>query len=194
MHKGHEWNGLPIPIDTERLRLDRLEPRHAKAVFAYRNLPEVRRFQGAFPRSVEHAREHGESQLGRVPLSAPGWFQLVIERNARVVGDIGLHGIDADQFEIGISLAPDAQGKGYATEALSAILDAALPGRHRVIASVDPRNTACVALLERLGMRREALHLQSVRDGEEWADDLIFALLKTERRSAPATSAGATKS
>lgn len=43
---------------------------------------------------------------------------------------------------------------GYATEALIAILDLLFVGlgKHRVIASVDPRNQASMALMQLLGM------------------------------------------
>lgn len=53
-------------------------------------------------------------------------------------------------------------------------------GKHRVYGSVDPRNTASMALLERVGLRKEAHHRQSLWFKGEWADDVIYATLADE--------------
>ena len=53
-------------------------------------------------------------------------------------------------------------------------------GFHRIVGRLDARNAASAAVLERVGMRREA-HL---RENEfikgEWADELIYAMLASE--------------
>jgi RimJ/RimL family protein N-acetyltransferase len=49
-----------------------------------------------------------------------------------------------------------------------------------VHASVDPRNAACVALLQALGMRQEAHFRESLWLHGEWVDDAVFALLAWE--------------
>ena len=81
-----------------------------------------------------------------------------------------------------MTVAPSHQRRGFATEAVTALLDH-LFGRlqkHRVLASVDPRNLPSVALFQRVGMRREAHFRQSVWFKGAWADDLVFALLQSE--------------
>ena len=171
---------MNLPILGARVRIERLEPTHAQAVVAYRSLPAVQRFQAGGLGSLEDVHALGTSQLSRLPLEAPGWFQLVILVNGDVVGDIGLHAVDEEQVEIGITLAPAFQGKGYAREALRATLDAVLAVRHRAFASVDPRNTPCIVLLEHLGLRQEAHHRESIRDGDGWADDVVYAVLAKE--------------
>jgi RimJ/RimL family protein N-acetyltransferase len=64
---------------------------------------------------------------------------------------------DSRQCEIGFTIAPGYQGHGYATEAVRLLPGCLFTarGRHRVTACCDPRNAVSVALLERLGMRRE---------------------------------------
>ena len=52
--------------------------------------------------------------------------------------------------------------------------------KHRVIASIDPRNSASIRLIERLGFRKEAHLKKSYYLHEEWVDDIIYAKLKTE--------------
>jgi RimJ/RimL family protein N-acetyltransferase len=53
-------------------------------------------------------------------------------------------------------------------------------GMHRAIASVDPRNVPCVRMLERVGLRKEAHFRESLRWGDGWADDAIYAMLARE--------------
>jgi RimJ/RimL family protein N-acetyltransferase len=49
-----------------------------------------------------------------------------------------------------------------------------------VFASTDPRNLRAIALLHRLGFRKEAHCIESLWFKGEWADDLIFAILRRE--------------
>ena len=51
---------------------------------------------------------------------------------------------------------------------------------HRVSASVDPRNERSIALLERIGMRREAHFRQSLWFKGEWVDDIVYGILASE--------------
>ena len=77
---------------------------------------------------------------------------------ALLVGDLACK-VNADEpteMEIGFTLALAEQGRGYATEALNALLDHGFGPLHlhRVIAITDARNTAAAALLNRVGMRQ----------------------------------------
>ena len=110
-------------------------------------------------------------------LAASGEFTFV-------VGDVTLiyrseaHG----QGEVGWAIHPDHQGNGYATEASRAMLGLAFDGLglHRVVARCDGRNTASVAVMERLGMRKEAHFVENEFVKGEWSDELVFAILRTE--------------
>jgi len=80
---------------------------------------------------------------------------------------------------------PDAWGQGYATEAGRAILDFGFGslGMHRMIADCDPANRASARVAERLGMRREAHHVENFLHRGVWCDSLIYALLDREWRA-----------
>ena len=52
--------------------------------------------------------------------------------------------------------------------------------KRRIIASVDPRNTVSIRLIERIGFRKEAHFKESYYLRGEWVDDLIYAKLKEE--------------
>lgn len=86
------------------------------------------------------------------------------------------------QVELGYTLHKDFRGMGYATEALSAIIDHLIFDlkKHRITASIDPRNIKSINLIERLGFRKEAHFKQSLFFHGEWVDDLIYAMLAEE--------------
>jgi len=180
-------------IETPRLRLDRLRAEDAAALFAIRGDPEVARYQGWQPADEGEAAAFIAAQVER-PFGAPdGWNQRAVRlrEDGALIGDLGLHfpPTREDPFEFGISLAPAHQGHGYAREAVAAVIDHAFGawGYRRVVGSVDPRNTASMALCRALGMRQEAHHRESLRIRGDWVDDVVFALLAREwpPRSAP---------
>jgi RimJ/RimL family protein N-acetyltransferase len=172
-------------IETDRLVLTQLHASDADALFAYRSLPEVARYQGWAPVAVEDAVGFIGS-MESVAFDSPGtWFQFGIRsrESGELVGDLGVHFLeDGEQVEIGFTLAPSWQGRGLGTEAVAGLLDHLFGtlGKHRVFASVDPRNTPSLRLLRRLGMRQEGHYVQSVRVRGEWTDDIVAAILASE--------------
>lgn len=171
---------------TPRLRLDALRDDDAAALFHYRADPAVARYQGWRPADEAAARRFIEAQRDARAGVPDTWLQRAIRLrdSGELIGDLGVHFVadDAATVELGISLAPVRQGAGLASEALCAVLDHVFGelGRHRAYASVDPRNAACIRLLERVGLRKEAHFRESLRDGDSWADDAIYAVLARE--------------
>ncbi len=167
-------------IQTKRLLLRPLTLADAEAFFRYRSLPEICRFQSFQPKTraeIEAFLRASEN----TPQDAPGtWRQLAVcLHSGTLIGDIGVHTLDDCQLELGYTLAPEHQRKGYATEAVLAILRQAFSvwNKHRVIASVDPENRASIRLLERLGFVPEARFRKSYRINGTWSDDCVYALL-----------------
>ena len=58
-------------------------------------------------------------------------------------------------------------------------------GLHRVQAFIHPDNIASLALAEKLGFKCEGLLRDNLRVGDEWRDDLLYALLAGEHYSRP---------
>src|SRR5262245_53434918 len=107
------------PLVTPRLLLRRLEDGDAEALFSYRSLPEVAKYQGWDSFDMADAARLIASQAERQP-GVPGtWLQLaIVDRESnRIAGDCGLHFIidDPRLMEIGITLAPAFQHRGCAT-------------------------------------------------------------------------------
>lgn len=175
----------PLPVftslATDRLLLRRLTAADAPAVHAYRTHPDVARYQAWEIASLADIEAFIEACAKRgVPLPEE-WFQLGIALlDGTLIGDCGLRiSGDAAQAEFGITLAPAFQGRGYAAEAVQALLAYAFEvlGLHRVTASVDPRNTPSMRLMARCGLRQEAYFVESYPFKGTWADDAVFALL-----------------
>jgi RimJ/RimL family protein N-acetyltransferase len=172
-------------IVTKRLRLRRLQVTDAERMFAYRSHPQVLLYQSWEPASLEEVQLFIDRVAVR-EFDAPGWCQLGISERAddRLIGDCGIRFLETDSrlAEIGITIAPAFQGKGYATEALSVIFSLLFVklSKHRVFACVDPRNCRSIALMKRLGLRQEAHFIQSHWFKESWVDDTVFAMLAEE--------------
>jgi RimJ/RimL family protein N-acetyltransferase len=114
------------------------------------------------------------------------WFQYVVERieDGAVVGDFGAgFGIPGErQVELGYRIHPNHRRKGYASEALAAIISH-LIGAHRVhrfVGVAASINAPSIALLGSLGFRREGHFRESFLCNGEWLDDDYFALLASE--------------
>ena len=146
---------LPFPeIVTARCRLRRFVPTDLLPFVAYRSDPSVAALQSWDEFTIADG-ERFLRELAETPFGKPGtWTQIAVaERDTdALLGDCALHFLDSEQCEIGFTFARSNQGKGYAHEALSALLSRLFKEwqRHRVIAIVDVRNTAAIRLLQRL--------------------------------------------
>ena len=84
-----------------------------------------------------------------------GVFCIVSETTGRVIGDAGFGVFAATgDVELGYTLARDAWGRGYATEAAGACLAAGLEhlGVPRIVALVDAENEASTRVATRIGL------------------------------------------
>lgn len=170
-------------LETGRLLIRNLEQGDAEDFFAYKSRPESVTYQYWRPNTLGEIREF-ISGMQSAGLNVPGaWLQLAVclKDGNVMIGDVGLHFSEDDvsQVEIGYTISPDHQHKGYATEAVRAVMDYLFTvlGKRRITASIDPRNTPSAAVLERLGFRQEAHFRQSVLMDGEWCDDCVYALL-----------------
>lgn len=173
-------------ILTQRLRLSKLMASDAPAMFEYRSDPEVCRYQSFEPGTLRDVEIFIGSMKSTPFDTADTWFQFAIRlrESGQLIGDLGTHFIadDPRQVEIGFTVSPAYQGQGYGAEAVTGVLDFLFGSlqKHRVFASVDPRNEPSVALLKRVGMRQEAHFHKSLWFKGDWADDMVFGILGSE--------------
>ena len=160
------------PITTERLALRRSEPPDAERIASYRSDPDVHRFQGWERTDPDGVRAEIEDMAARRP-GEPGWVQLsVFDRaSGELLGDVGLSPAAGEPgvVKLGYTIAPEHQGRGYATEAVRALIDYVFDvlgaDLVRIYAAGD--NVASHRVAEKSGMRLVE-RFRREEDGEVW--------------------------
>jgi RimJ/RimL family protein N-acetyltransferase len=170
-------------LTTDRLRIAPLDVSDAGAFAAYRQRPELARYQSWEPSyALEDAHQLVAAQAGWVLPPAGEWLQLGVRTGDALVGDVAIHLLDdqPDTWEVGVTFA--VQGEGYATEALAAIVSHLFERHdaHRVVAFCDARNASVHSLLERVGLRQESRQVQADWFKGEWTTLDGFAVLASE--------------
>jgi len=174
-------------VRTERLVLRPMTSADVDEIHAYQSREDVCRYLPFAPRTHAEVAAKVEQFATALTLGGDGdYWQLAVEREGRVIGDLyfALKSTASAGGEIGWTLHPDHFGRGYMTEAASALLAIVFGeiGLHRVQAVLDPRNTASAALCRRLGMRAEAHFVEDLWFKGEWGDTAVYALLDRECR------------
>lgn len=134
-------------LRTARLVLRRAIPDDLAAMNAILSDPRAMTYWSHGPHeSLERTREWLDSMIGSPPDLSD---DFIVTLDGRTIGKFGAWRLP----EFGFILAPDHWGRGYASEAMAAFLDHvfARPDVDHLIADVDPRNRASLALLERFG-------------------------------------------
>ena len=146
-------------LETPRLVLRRSRPEDAEAISRYRSDPDVHRYQGWETIGLEDTRRSIEEMLPHHPGEPDRWFQFSVDEagSGRLVGDVGLNpaGDEPGVVKVGYTIAPEFQGRGYATEAMAGLIGYAFDtlGADTIRAYADARNVPSIRVAEKLGMR-----------------------------------------
>lgn len=137
-------------IETDRLRLPQLDAPHAQAVVAQDR--SGRSWHPEFP--TEDDRD-AAATAARTPDLTFGSRVVVEKASGLAVGTIGCYGPpdETGTLMIGYGLVPSARGRGYATEALRALVAYLLgqPSVRAIKADTMPDNVASQRVLEKAG-------------------------------------------
>ncbi len=108
-------------------------------------------------------------------------FLFPKEKPAHIIGSLSFSNIVQGIFQachVGYTLAENAQGLGYMTEALQVgcryMFDQ--QGLHRVMANYMPRNERSAKLLRRLGFRVEGYAYDYLQINGRWEDHILTSL------------------
>ena len=152
---------MSYPLLTQRLSIEPLSRKDLNNFIAYRQDPQVSRFQGwDVSYSEQQALELLESQFNVLLPSVGNWLQLAIhdQLTGELLGDVALHTLNNEgtSFEIGFTLAKDNQGKGIAKEAISRLIRYLFDevGTVSIVANCDQRNSSAIKLLLSLGFEQ----------------------------------------
>lgn len=100
------------------------------------------------------------------------WLMALDGPNGPVIGDLGFKGPPDERgvIDVGYSVVPEERAKGYATEAMRALIDWAFgsPMVKTLTADCEQANPASAAVLEKIGMeldgkKRHLLHWKMTR-------------------------------
>ena len=168
-------------VRSERLELVWLSPQLIESLLGGRR-DEAARIGGfgippGFP--DEHDRRFLALRLAQTqedPSRGPWYVRAIVlpEGDRPMIGHIGFHGPpgvnsrrDPDAVEVGYTIFPEHRRRGFATEAVRALIAAAkAQGINRFIASVGPENVPSLAIVRRLGFVEVGRHWDD-EDGEE---------------------------
>jgi len=111
-----------------------------------------------------------------------GLAHAILDDDGEVVGVIRLNNLVRGAFESGTTgywIAEEANGRGFATEAVASILAVAFGelGLHRVEAATLVRNARSQRVLEKNGFTRIGLAPGYIRIAGEWQDHVLFQRL-----------------
>jgi RimJ/RimL family protein N-acetyltransferase len=148
-----------LPIHTERLTIRPFEIEDVPAIHAalYGDATAMHFIGG--PHDVQRTRQGIAGYIDQQRRAGYSFWAVTERESGAVIGEAGLYpmnGVGPD-IELGYALGTPWWGKGYATEAAGAILEAAFEhlGVARVVAVAKRENTASLHVLDKLGFRLE---------------------------------------
>jgi len=180
MIKVKPQRGLALPIGTARLSLRDFVQSDFDAIYAYSSDPRVTKYLFFGPRDEAGTADYLEELLASQEEVPRTRFELAVQEigSGRVIGACDLSLIERNVVDLGYMLGVADWGKGYATEIALALVDAAFFDLRadRIISTVDVNNQASMRVLEKIGMRWEAVFRKHRRAKNRWWDCHLFVL------------------
>ena len=168
-------------IDSMRIRIRPMTRSDVPALKEWMPDKSIYTYWGKGPDKTEQAPELLFEKAEKPTKS----FHLgIAEKSAdKIIGDIWVYLIENDRMaSVAVRLSGQYQGKGYGTEALSAMTGFCFTHTElkRLWTEVDVRNIASQKMLEKCGYTREGL----IRQGKmvnTWYDYYIYGILASDR-------------
>jgi len=178
---------MTLLLETNRLIMRPFQAKDIQAFANYRSESAVAKYQSwDTPFSLEKATQF-INEMKAVHPGTPGeWYQVAIElkEEGLLIGDCAFHIFveEPRQAEFGVTLSGKYQGKGYAREAVTRLLNHLFTDfrLHRIQATCDAENIASSKLLESIGMRREAYFVENIWFKGSWGSEYMYGLLRQE--------------
>ena len=175
------------PLATPRLTVRRIEEGDLAALMEVNGDEEVTRYL-PYPAWKSDEDAHAWfARMARIQEDGSA-LQLVVVENAsgKPVGTCLVFRYDRKhgRAELGYVLGRAYWGRGYMSEVLNALVDAAFGTLdiRRLEAEIDPANVSSRRVLQRLGFKREALLRERFVDKDGFSDSEIYGLLRREWR------------
>ena len=175
-----------IPIETQRLLIRSVVPEDARLLAERRSEPKVAKYQNwTLPFPLERAEKMvSEIMAMDGPENEEWWMASVCDVDTgEVLGDLALHlSQEGRTAEIGYTFASQHWGKGYAVEAVDALVTYLFEDLEvtRVFGMLHPDNPASAMVMERNGFLFEGHTKSSFWLDDEVSDDWIYGLLRPD--------------
>ncbi|GAC1304359.1 MAG: GNAT family protein [Steroidobacteraceae bacterium] len=180
MKRARSQRQLSLPLATSRLTLREFVAADYDAVFAYSSDPRVTKYLFFGPRDQHATTDYLEGLLRSQEERPRTRFELAVTEAAtgRVIGACDLSLIERNVVDLGYMLGFAHWRKGYATEIARALMDAAFVHlrAERIISTVEVHNRASIRVLEKIGMRWEAVYRKHRRAKNRWWDCHLFVM------------------
>ncbi len=178
------FSSLPV-LQTEHLVLRPLRRKDAADIFSYASDPEVARYVLWEPhRSMSETRSYIRYILALYRHGLPSSWAVMHRESGRVIGTIGFmwYSETNSSAEVGYSFSREFWNRGYATEALRAVISSVFSSLplNRLEAQHDIRNTASGRVMEKCGMRKEGILRQRIKNKGESIDTALWAVLRSD--------------
>ncbi len=178
------FSALPV-LTTKRLTLRPFTGADLYDVNEYMSREEVSRYLRWTPHlNLHETRGYLEFIQKRYRKGQHADWAVVLNETGKVIGNCGFTSVDITNecCELGYVLSPDYWGKGYMSEAFSALLEIAF-GRlesNRVILRILEGNDVSVRFALQNGFREEGREVNSLMVKGSYRTVLRFAMLKSE--------------
>lgn len=166
-------------IETERLILRNFVEGDYDDVYEFLAQRKDDEFEAYPDIDYENCREHMKYRIG-----SDEFIAIQEKISGKVIGNIYFGSRDFEAREIGYIVNKNYQRRGYAAEAVRAVIKYAFDGGvHRIFAECAPGNECSWRLLESLGFKREAHFRQNIyfrKDGNGrpvWQDTYVYCML-----------------
>lgn len=109
-----------------------------------------------------------------------GYTFAIRNKKGQIIGAIGLHDRDDDKAELGYWIGIPYWNKGYVTEAAKAIIDFGFDELklNKIFATHFPHNPASGRIMEKVGMKKEAVLIKEVKKDGEYFNLVRYCILK----------------
>ncbi len=142
-------------LSSDRILLRSFQETDTDAIFAYRSLEDIAKYQYWEPYNHEDTLNFIKSNLNSDLSSKEKWVGLAIIRKSdqKLIGDCAIR-INKNDAEIGCNISPEYQKFGYAKEALHLLIDYCFQNNaiDEIFGITDSENTASIQLMQSMQM------------------------------------------
>lgn len=175
-------------IETQRLVIRRITMADVGDIYEYGRDPEVARhvLWDAY-QSVGEAKTYVKYVQRQYRLNEPASWGIELKATGRLIGTIGFMWWNQEyrSAEVGYSLSHAYWNQGLMTEALRAVVHFGFEemNLNRIEAQHETTNPASGRVMEKIGMKKEGVLRQRLRNKGKYVDVALYAVLRGEWRA-----------